>query len=317
MENKKFNLKNFLAQYAIVLVLIALVVFFSLRAPQFLKSTNIFNILRQVAINGIIAVGMTMVLLTGGIDLSVGSIVGLSCVLTANLLLASVPSALAVLITLAVGVLVGLINGFFINMFNIPPLITTLAMQTAIRGVAYIITGGLPVFGFDQAITVIGKGYLGPIPIPVVIMALVFIVGIIFLEKTRYGRYIYGVGGNEEASRLSGVNVKNIKYMVYAICGMLAALAGIVLLARVNSGQPKAGEKYEMDAITSAVLGGVSIAGGEGKLGFVVIGVLLMGVLSNGMIQLNVQEYVQWVVQGGTLVLAVGFDRFLRTRKKA
>lgn len=317
MENKKFNLKNFLAQYAIVLVLIALVVFFSLRAPQFLKSTNIFNILRQVAINGIIAVGMTMVLLTGGIDLSVGSIVGLSCVLTANLLLASVPPVLAVLITLAVGVLVGLINGFFINMFNIPPLITTLAMQTAIRGVAYIITGGLPVFGFDQAITVIGKGYLGPIPIPVVIMALVFIVGIIFLEKTRYGRYIYGVGGNEEASRLSGVNVKNIKYMVYAICGMLAALAGIVLLARVNSGQPKAGEKYEMDAITSAVLGGVSIAGGEGKLGFVVIGVLLMGVLSNGMIQLNVQEYVQWVVQGGTLVLAVGFDRFLRTRKKA
>ncbi len=317
MENKKFNLKNFLAQYAIVLVLIALVVFFSLRAPQFLKSTNIFNILRQVAINGIIAVGMTMVLLTGGIDLSVGSIVGLSCVLTANLLLSNVPPALAVLITLAVGVLVGLINGFFINMFNIPPLITTLAMQTAIRGVAYIITGGLPVFGFDQAITVIGKGYLGPIPIPVVIMAVVFVVGIIFLEKTRYGRYIYGVGGNEEASRLSGVNVKNIKYMVYAICGMLAALAGIVLLARVNSGQPKAGEKYEMDAITSAVLGGVSIAGGEGKLGFVIIGVLLMGVLSNGMIQLNVQEYVQWVVQGGTLVLAVGFDRFLRTKKKA
>ncbi len=317
MENKKFNLKNFLAQYAIVLVLIALVVFFSLRAPQFLKSTNIFNILRQVAINGIIAVGMTMVLLTGGIDLSVGSIVGLSCVLTANLLLSNVPPALAVLITLAVGVLVGLINGFFINMFNIPPLITTLAMQTAIRGVAYIITGGLPVFGFDQAITVIGKGYLGPLPIPVVIMAVVFVVGIIFLEKTRYGRYIYGVGGNEEASRLSGVNVKNIKYMVYAICGMLAALAGIVLLARVNSGQPKAGEKYEMDAITSAVLGGVSIAGGEGKLGFVIIGVLLMGVLSNGMIQLNVQEYVQWVVQGGTLVLAVGFDRFLRTKKRA
>lgn len=317
MENKKFNLKSFLAQYAIVLVLIVLVVFFSLRAPQFLKSTNIFNILRQVAINGIIAVGMTMVLLTGGIDLSVGSIVGLSCVLTANLLLSNVSPVLAVLITLAVGILVGLINGFFINMFNIPPLITTLAMQTAIRGVAYIITGGLPVFGFDQAITVIGKGYLGPIPIPVVIMAVVFIIGIIFLEKTRYGRYIYGVGGNEEASRLSGVNVKNIKYMVYAICGMLAALAGIVLLARVNSGQPKAGEKYEMDAITSAVLGGVSIAGGEGKLGFVIIGVLLMGVLSNGMIQLNVQEYVQWVVQGGTLVLAVGFDRFLRTKKKS
>lgn len=317
MENKKFNLKNFLAQYAIVLVLIALVVFFSLRAPQFLKSTNIFNILRQVAINGIIAVGMTMVLLTGGIDLSVGSIVGLSCVLTANLLLSNVSPVLAVLITLVVGVLVGLINGFFINMFSIPPLITTLAMQTAIRGVAYIITGGLPVFGFDQAITVIGKGYLGPIPIPVIIMAVVFIVGIIFLEKTRYGRYIYGVGGNEEASRLSGVNVKNIKYMVYAICGMLAALAGIVLLARVNSGQPKAGEKYEMDAITSAVLGGVSISGGEGKLGFVIIGVLLMGVLSNGMIQLNVQEYVQWVVQGATLVLAVGFDRFLRTKKKS
>jgi len=296
---------DFFAKYGIVVVLIALVVFFSIISPQFLKMNNIFNILR----------GMTMVLLTGGIDLTAGSVIGVGSVLTAALILAGMPTVPAVIVVLLISAGIGMINGFFINAMNIPPLITTLGLMTSLRGVAYLITGGLPIFGFKSGITALGKGYFLGIPLPVVLMAGVFLVGILFLEKTRYGRYIYGVGGNEEASILSGINVKQVRYIVYSISGMLCGLAGIVLLARINSGQPNAGTGYEMDIITAVVLGGVSISGGEGRLPLVVIGVLIMGVLTNGMILMNIQEYVQWVVKGLVLVAAVGFDRFTETRK--
>jgi len=306
---------DFFAKYGIVVVLIALVVFFSIISPQFLKMNNIFNILRQVAIVGIASVGMTMVLLTGGIDLTAGSVIGVGSVLTAALILAGMPTVPAVIVVLLISAGIGMINGFFINAMNIPPLITTLGLMTSLRGVAYLITGGLPIFGFKSGITALGKGYFLGIPLPVVLMAGVFLVGILFLEKTRYGRYIYGVGGNEEASILSGINVKQVRYIVYSISGMLCGLAGIVLLARINSGQPNAGTGYEMDIITAVVLGGVSISGGEGRLPLVVIGVLIMGVLTNGMILMNIQEYVQWVVKGLVLVAAVGFDRFTETRK--
>jgi len=235
--------------------------------------------------------------------------------MAAQLMLSGIHPALASVLTLAACSVLGAMNGFFINTAKIPPLITTLGTMTAIRGAAFLLTGGLPVFGFSTSFKVIGQGYLWMIPIPVVIMALVFAAGYIFLSKTRYGRYIYGVGGNEEASRLSGVSVTKIKYLVYTACGFLSGLAGLVLLSRVNSGQPKAGTSYEMDIITAVVLGGVSIFGGEGKLSFVVIGVLIMGVLSNGMILLNINEYVQWVVKGLVLLLAVGFDRFVLSRK--
>lgn len=311
------NKSDYLSKYGIIVVLFVLIVFFSIVEQNFMRTENIINILRQVSVVGIVAVGMTMVLLTGGIDLSVGSIIGVACVLISELLLMNINPVVAVLITMVVGAFLGLINGFLINVAQIPPLITTLGMLTALRGVAYLITGGMPVFGFASDITVIGKAELfGLIPVPVIIMVIVFILGYLFLEKTKYGRYIYGVGGNEEASRLSGINVKKIKYLVYAISGTLSALAGIVLLARINSGQPKAGDKYEMDVITAVVLGGVSINGGEGKIGFVIVGVLFMGILTNGMILLNVQEYVQWVIKGGALLLAVGFDRFAKTRRK-
>jgi ribose transport system permease protein len=309
------NMKDFLSKYGIIIVLIVLSVFFSLASPAFLTTENLFNILRQVAIVGIVAVGMTFVMLTGGIDLSVGSIIGVAGVLAAQLMLSGVSPVLASVITLAACSALGLINSYFINSVKIPPLITTLGTMTAIRGVAFLLTGGLPVFGYSANFKVIGQGYIWIIPIPVIIMAVVFAIGYIFLTKTRYGRYIYGVGGNEEASRLSGVSVKKVKYLVYTACGFLSGLAGIVLLSRVNSGQPKAGTSYEMDIITAVVLGGVSIFGGEGKLSLVVIGVLIMGVLSNGMILLNIDEYVQWVVKGMVLLLAVGFDRFVLSKK--
>ena len=307
---------DILATYGILIVLIALsVVFAVMTSGQFFALENIFNILKQVAVVGIMSVGMTMVLLTGGIDLSIGSIAGVGCVVTASLLLRGMNVWLVVPAVLGISTVIGLLNSFFINELQIPPLITTLAMMTSIRGVAYLITGGLPIFGFKSDLLFLGQGYVGFIPVPVIVMVIVFIVGIVFVQNTRYGRYMYGVGGNEEATRLSGISVKKIKYVVYSISGLLAGLAGMVMLARINSGTPKMGQGYEMDVITAVVLGGVSISGGEGKLGFVVVGVLIMGVLTNGLILLNVQEYVQWVIKGLALISAVGLDRFIQKRK--
>jgi len=315
--NKK-SLNYFLTNYGIIFVLILLIVVFAIASEMFLTMNNIFNILRQVSIVGIMAVGMTFVLLTGGIDLSVGSIVGVACVGAAEFMLLGVPSILAVLISLVICTLLGLLNGVFINELQIPPLIATLGSMTSLRGLAYIITGGLPVFGFDENFKKFGQGYLFEvIPYPVIVMAIVFIAGILFLNKTRWGRYIYGVGGNEEATWLAGINVKKVKYIVYSVSGFLCGLAGVVLVSRINSGQPNAGTGYEMDVITGAVLGGVSISGGEGKLGFVIVGVLIMGVLSNGMIMLSVNDYVQQVVKGLVLIAAVALDRFTQSKKAA
>jgi len=309
--------------FGIIIVLIVLIALFSVISKNFLTMNNVLNILRQVSIVGISSVGMTFVLLTGGIDLSVGSIIGVAGVGVAQLMLldfGQLPIWLIILVSclimLVVCTFLGLLNGFFINQFNIPPLITTLGTMTALRGLAYKITGGLPVFGFDRAIAVLGQGYLWFIPVPVIFMVVTFAIGIIFVEKTRFGRYIYGVGGNEEATHLSGINIKKVKYIVYGISGFLSGLAGLVLLARINSGQPKGGQGYEMDIITAVVLGGVSISGGEGKLLFVVIGVLIMGVLSNGMIMMNVDDYSQQIVKGLVLILAVGLDK-LSQRQKA
>ncbi|NLD51251.1 MAG: ABC transporter permease [Clostridiales bacterium] len=314
MNNRKVG--NILASYGIILVLFLLILAFSILTPRFLMRDNIFNILRQVSIVGIICVGMTLVMLTGGIDLSCGSIVGASAVGAALLMTKSnMNPVLASLLMCLFGVLLGLANGFFIAQLKVPPFIATLGMMTSVRGIAYIITGGLPVFGFNRAFTVLGQGYWGVVPIPVVVMFITFVLGIVFLSQTRIGRHIYGVGGNEEASRLSGVQVKGIKYLVYATSGFMSALAGIVLLARVNSGQPNAGTGYEMDVVTAVVLGGVSMSGGQGKLIMVVVGVMIMGILTNGMTMLTINEYVQQFVKGMVLIGAVALDRFIKTRK--
>jgi len=246
MKKIKFDLSRF----GISLTLLALILFFSVSADAFLTTRNILNVLRQVSIVGICAVGMTMVILTGGIDLSVGSVIGVSVDSTASLMVSGIHPIFAVILSLLLGGFIGLINGFFINRISVPPLITTLAMMTALRGVAYKITDGLPVYGFPESFAFIGQGYVLGIPFPVIIMVVVFIFGYILLNKTKFGRYLYGLGGNEEATRLSGINVTLSKYKLYALEGFLAALAGIVLLSRVNSGQPKAGSGYEMDIIT-------------------------------------------------------------------
>lgn len=319
IKKKNGNLSDTLSQFAMLIALFVLLIFFSVATEGFLSSTNIFNILRQVAVNGIAAVGMTMVIITGGIDISAGSMMGVASVCCATLMVSGVHPVFAVVLVLVLGLIIGLCHGFFVHNVNLPPMITTLATMGILRGITYIISGGLPVYGFPEKFNIIGQGYVGPIPVPVIIMVICFIVGWFILEKTAFGRYVYGVGSNIEASRLSGINVSRVMYGVYGLCGMLSAMAGVVLLSRVNSGQPKAGESYEMDIITAVVLGGVSTSGGEGRIRNVIVGLLLMGVLLNGMVMMNIPDYYQRVVKGCVLLLAISYDKISQKRanKKA
>ena len=303
------------SKYGIFIALVLLILVFSLAEHAFLKINNIFNILRQVSIVGICAVGMTMVILTGGMDLSVGSVIGVSSVSAALMMSSGISPWIAVLVSIAIGALVGFINAFFINVVEIAPIIMTLGMMTMLRGVAYIISGGLPVYGIPKSYVFLGQGYITIFPVPVLIMLAVFAVGSFILNRTTFGRSIYGIGGNAEASRLSGINVKRVIYKIYIFAGMLYALAGVILLARVNSGQPKAGDGYEMDVITACVLGGISVSGGEGNMVGVIIGVLMMGTLANGMILMNLPEFWQWVVKGAVLILAVSIDKVAQKSK--
>lgn len=317
---KKFNLTNIFITYGIYLVLVALLILFTALKPKaFLSSDNFFNILRQVSVVGIAAAGMTCVIITGGIDLSSGAAIGLVGVVTA-IFISPVKGLglgipLGLTMGLATGVAIGLVNGFIVTRLRLPPMIGTLGTMTSIRGVAYLLTGGKPVFGFPAGFEVIGQGRLWGIPIPVIIMFLTFAVVYVLLNECRVGRYLYGLGGNEEAARLSGTNVVRTKYFAYIVSALCCAIAGIVLLSRTNSGTPKAGTSYEMDIITAVVLGGISITGGEGKITGVVAGVLIMGVLANGMIIIGLSDYVQRVVQGLVLILAVAFDLYAKQIK--
>lgn len=298
-----------LKKYAIVGVLFVLIVFFSIVSKSFLTPGNLLTVARQVAMLGISAVGMTCVILTAGIDLSVGSVMGITSIVGGLLMTAAgLPIVPAVLITLVMAAGIGLINGLFVAYVRVPALITTLAMMTVLRGLCYVLCGGMPVWGLPESFKVLGQGYLGPIPVPVLIMVGIFGVGWVFLNWTRRGRYIFGLGGNREAVRLSGVYTARIETLVYVISGFLTGLAGIIMLSRINTGQPKIGTGYEMDVITAVVLGGVSIMGGEGSLVGVLIGVLITGVLANGMILMDVSEYYQQITKGLVLLAAVTFD---------
>lgn len=307
---KQLIIKNLnLSKYAIYFVMFALIIFFSIVAEGFFSSTTFFNILRQVAVNGIAAVGMTMVIITGGIDISVGSLIGASSVGCAMMMASlRIHPVFAVMFTLIFGLSVGLFNGFLVYKIKIPPMIATLASMSILRGCAYIISGGLPVYGIPEQFTILGQGYIWIIPVPVIIMAFCFIIGYFVLEHTAFGRYVYGIGSNREASRLSGVNVGKIMLAVYGLSGILSSLAGIIYLSRVNSGQPRGGEGYEMDIITAVVLGGVSTTGGEGKITRVIVGLIIMGVLMTGMTMVNIPDYYQRVVKGAVLILAISYD---------
>ncbi len=292
----------------ILVILAVMVLMFGVINPRFFSSKNVGNILRQISIVGICAVGMTAVILTGGIDLSVGSVIGITAVTGAMMMSAGIPIPVSILLVMGIGATAGAFNAFCVNIFGIPPLITTLGTMTALRGLIYVITGGRSVYGIPAGFKVIGQGDIFIVPISAIIMIVVFIVGHITLNKTVFGRRIYGIGGNIEAARLSGIKVKLELAKVYVCAGLLSAIAGLVLMSKVNSGQPSAGDGYEMDIITAVVLGGVSVSGGEGKLLKVIIGVVFMGILANGMMMLNIGEYQQRLAKGLVLIFAVALD---------
>lgn len=306
----KKRMVNYLLDYGIVFVLVALLVIFSIASERFFMASTFITILRQVSVTGILSVGMTFVMLTGGIDLSVGATAGVSCIVAALIMKGGSPIWLAVIAVMFMSALIGLANGFCITRLRIPPLIGTLGVMTSLRGAAYLLSGGTPVYGIDKSFRNFAQGTFLEVPYPVILLFVIFVAGWYFLSKTRFGRYVYGVGGNEEASRLSGVNVGRTKYFVYTVSAVLSSIAGLVLLSRTNSGQPSTGDGYEMNAITSVVLGGVSISGGRGNIWLVIVGVLIMGVLSTGMVMNNISDYVQQVIKGLVLVLAVAFAQF-------
>lgn len=304
--NKVINLIRGRAIYAF---LILMLIFFSIMNRNFMTPNNLLNIARQVSIFGIASIGMTYVILLGGIDLSTGSLISFVNIITAYFLVnLNMNPWLAILISLIISAVIGFANGLVIAMIKMPPLIVTFASQTIFAGLAYIICNGRPISRFDNSFLKIGQGYLGVIPIPIIIMAVCFVIGAFILTKTYFGRHFYALGGNEEAAELSGIHVKKTKCLVYALSGLFAGIAGIVMLSRANTGQPNAGLGYEFDVITCVVLGGVSVNGGSGKISNVIAGVLIIGVLSNGMILMDISSYMQMVIKGIILLLAVGSD---------
>lgn len=315
---RKFSASN-IKGYVIFLILIAMVLFFGVLTPRFLAVSNLLNILRQCAMTGVTAVGVMYVLLIGGIDLSVGSQVAFVNILCAYLMARQGwPIFLAVLTCIACSALSGVIMGLLVTKCKIPPFIATLAFFNILKGLAQTICQGLPITGFPESFKIMGQGYLGPIPIPVLIMVAAFAASGFVLNKTYFGRYLYAIGGNEEAARLSGIHVALVKCIVYAISSVCACLGGLITLSRLNSGSPQTGSGFEFEVITALVLGGVSISGGYGKISGAIEGVLIMGVLNNGLVMLNIDDYTQTIISGIVLALAVGIDCMQRdsSRKK-
>lgn len=303
------KVKDMVKGRAIYAFLLLMLIFFSVMNPNFLTVNNLLNIAKQVSIFGIASVGMTYVILLGGIDLSTGSLISFVNIITAYFMVnMGIAPWAAILAALLISTLIGFVNGWIIAEIKMPPLIVTFASQTIFGGLAYIICNGRPISRFEESFLQIGQGYLGPVPIPIVIMVICFAAGAFILVKTYFGRYFYALGGNEEAAELSGIRVNRIKYLVYALSGFFAGVAGIVMLSRANTGQPNAGLGYEFDVITCVVLGGVSVNGGSGKISNVIAGVLIIGVLSNGMILMDISSYMQMVIKGIILLLAVGSD---------
>jgi len=284
--------------------------------PHFLTISNLVNIAEQATIIAIIAVGMTFVIITGGIDLSVGSVLAFSGVVMASALQHEIPLPLALLIGLGVGLLSGLVNGILITVGRLPPFIATLGMMSVARGAALMFTEGRPISGFSESFRSIATGEVLFLPSPVLIMIVVYVIAHFILRRTKLGRYTYAIGGNEEAALLSGVNVRVYKTVVYGLAGMLAGLAAIILTARLNSAQPIAGMNYELDAIAATVIGGTSLLGGEGTVVGTLIGALIMAVLRNGLNLLGVSSFIQQVVIGSVIILAVLIDMALKRRGK-
>ena len=298
-----------IGKYGLLLAFISICVALSLTTPQFLTIQNLTIIVTQVSINALLAFGVTFVIITGGIDLSIGSMVAVTGVVAASFAHPDTyPVAVPLLMGLGAGLLFGALNGFVITRSNVPPFIVTLGTMTIGRGLALILSKGRPVSNLSDSFNFIGGGKILGVPMLIIILILVFVICSVILKKTIIGRYMYAVGGNEQAARASGIDLSRVKMVVYTLCGGLAALAGILLTSRITTGQPNAGTGFELDAIAAAIIGGTSTSGGTGTMTGTLIGALLIGVISNGLDLLNVTSYYQQVVMGVIIIGAVVLD---------
>ena len=308
MDKKaKLSFANLYSTYGVFFILVIEFLIFSLASKSFLTLGNILSVGRQMSFTGIAAIGMTLVMLTGGIDISVGSMLAMAGVLCAKLSAdVGLPLWIAVVITLLIGALFGLINGAAVTRLHIPALIATLATQTILKGIAYLLTNAVPVKNLSATYKFLGQGYIfGVIPVPLIITVALYVLAWWYLDKTYLGRRVYLSGGNEEAARLSGINTKWTITGTYVFSGVFAAIAGVLMAARLGSGQPSVGSGFEMDVITATVLGGISVNGGMGMVVIVFVGACIMGVLANGMTMLNINQYLQWIINGLVLLFAV------------
>lgn len=324
MNQNKKSLGAMLSEYGAFIALVVLLVFLSVIKPEFRQPSNLMNLLRQATFNGLIAVGMTCVILSDGIDLSVGSTFALSAIVCAELIMAGLPAVLAVLLALIAGVILGGVSGILVTKGRLQPFIATLITMTAYRGLAMILTDGKPISRLAESISgeggsfffkAMGKGNLAfagntsiSFPIPALILILVFVIFYFVLNRTTFGRRIYATGSNAKCAKLVGVNTDKVKIIVYCISGFLSALAGLIMISRVNSAQPTLGDGYELDAIAAVALGGTSMSGGRGKIIGTVAGVLIIAVLNNGLNILGVTSYYQDVIKAVVILVAVLSD---------
>ncbi len=309
-RKNKMSKKQFIASYGSLIGLILLVIIITVIKPRFMNLTNLRNVFRSASIDGLLAVGMTFVVLTGGIDLSVGAIMGCAGMYSAYFAQSTLgyPAFLAVLIGLLVGLIFGTFNGICIAYLKVPAFVGTLGAMSVADGLKFLLTDAKPIPNLSDAYKAIGGGSLGFFPIPCLIMILVLLACFVLLYKTRYGRYVYAVGGNRDAAHVSGINTRKIICSVYLIAGILSALAGIVMTARVTSGVTSTGDGYETNAIASVVIGGTSLSGGKGRLWGTIVGILIIQVLSTGLDMLGVNAYYQMLVKGFVVIGAVMLD---------
>lgn len=310
MNNKK-TLSNYIQEYSVLFALFALVIVISIVSPEFRTIDNFLSLLRQSSLNGFIAFGMTCVILTGGIDLSVGSVLALTSAFCASFMTQGLPSGVAIVLSIGIGVVFGLINGLLVTVGKFQAFIATLITQIAFRGFTFIFTEGKPIsnLGDSFLFKFLGKGSLFGIPFPVILFVIAFIIMWFILEKTTFGRKLYATGSNAAAAKLAGVNINKTKLTAYAISGGMAALTGAVLLSRLGSAQPRAGEGYELDAIAAVALGGTSMDGGRGRIWGTFVAVLIIAVLNNGCNILGVSSYWQDIVKAIVIFIAVVSDR--------
>jgi ribose transport system permease protein len=318
-------MKQNLSKAQSLIALLVMCLLLSFLSDSFLTGENLWNVMRQISVNMVISVGMTLVILTGGIDLSVGSVLALSGAVTAGMIRYHTQMDsmnLTIGFTLfgalmggtLVGTLLGWFNGVAVTRFRVPPFVATLAMLTIARGLTMLSTGGFPITGLGNSLAFIGTGWFLGVPMPVWISVVVVAVAIIVTRKTKFGRHVYAVGGNEKAAALSGIKIDRIKLLVYSVSGTLAAIGGILVTSRLDSAQPNAGTSFELDSIAAVVIGGTSLTGGTGTILGTFQGALIIGILNNGLVLLNVSPFWQQVIKGLVILLAVGVEKINRKR---